>query len=111
MGKQEHLGRYPFHLHNVGAGGVNSYATRVSVHHSYQRCMVVHCTDGATISDSTCYDIVGFAWMLVRALALACMVTTAGGMHVPFDILDVQCCACQSQLHDMSVPSWPVRKA
>ncbi len=61
------MGRYPFHIHNVGSTGSNSYGIGMSVHHSFQRCMVVHCTDNTYIANNTCYNIVGFAWMLVSA--------------------------------------------
>lgn len=65
LGKFGTIGRYPFHLHNLADTGANSFATNVSVHSSFQRCYVVHCTDGATLRDNTCFDVVGFGFMLV----------------------------------------------
>lgn len=67
MGKRDQMGRYPYHLHNLGSYGINSYARNLSIHHTYQRCFVVHCTDHARVLDNVCFDIPGFSYMLVSS--------------------------------------------
>lgn len=70
MGKLDLMGRYPFHLHNLGDGGASSYATNCSAHTNFQRCFVLHCTNAATLRGNTCFNTTGFSYMLVIFMAL-----------------------------------------
>ncbi len=78
FGKRDLIGRYPVHFHNLGDGGRNSWVDNVAVHHSPQRCIVVHCTDNVMVSNNFCFDVAGFGVMLVSAVRIA-----AGGSSQP----------------------------
>jgi len=63
MGQAGRVGRYPFHWHF--AGNVNGqFIQKSSIHHSFQRCIVVHGTDEALVKDNTCFDFHGHGIML-----------------------------------------------
>ena len=61
LGRRGHLGRYPLHLHGAAEGAV---IAGVSIHDSYQRGVVLHCTNGAQVSDTVVAGVPGFAFML-----------------------------------------------
>jgi hypothetical protein len=61
LGRRGHLGRYPLHLHGAADGAVIS---GVSVHDSYQRGVVLHCTNNAQVRDTVVSGVYGFAFML-----------------------------------------------
>ncbi|MCP4420852.1 MAG: hypothetical protein GY805_29940, partial [Chloroflexi bacterium] len=69
VGQSGVLGRYPFHWHrlsynNAGAeiGGVEGqYIRNSAIHHSGSRCVTIHGTNGATVQNNICYDILGHA--------------------------------------------------
>lgn len=61
LGRRGHLGRYPLHLHGAAEGAI---VTGVSVHDSYQRGVVLHCTIGAQVTDTVVAGVYGFAFML-----------------------------------------------
>lgn len=61
LGRRGHLGRYPLHLHGAADGAI---IAGVTVHDSYQRGIVLHCTNNAQISDSVVASVYGFAFML-----------------------------------------------
>jgi hypothetical protein len=57
---KEHLGSYPFHLHMAGnLEGKDVLLDADSVDHSYNKCVTVHSTQNATISNMVCARIVG----------------------------------------------------
>ncbi|KAJ3128429.1 Fibrocystin-L [Nowakowskiella sp. JEL0407] len=64
MGQTNVMGRYPFHFHMLGAGGVNSYIRDSSFHQSFYRCVSVHGTNGTLVSNNVGYDIVGHCYYL-----------------------------------------------
>lgn len=64
LGRRGHLGRYPLHIHNLGDSGRNVQVSNVAVHSSFQRGIVVHCTDGVTLTNNTVAGSFGFAYML-----------------------------------------------
>jgi hypothetical protein len=64
MGRRGHLGRYPLHIHNMGDGGSNVHVANVAIHSSYQRGIVVHCTNGVTLINNTVAGTHGFGYML-----------------------------------------------
>jgi len=55
MGQSGILGRYPIHFHscgNIDSGTILKYN---SIHHSKQRCVVVHATNGLTIQENAAF--------------------------------------------------------
>jgi len=68
MGLAGIMGRYPIHFHvwgekafeNVG----NYFVNDSSIHHTYQRCIVVHDTNGLTISGNICFSNKGHQFFL-----------------------------------------------
>jgi hypothetical protein len=61
LGRRGHLGRYPLHMHGVGG---QAYVANVAIHDSYQRGIVLHCTNNANVLDSVVAGVYGFAYML-----------------------------------------------
>jgi hypothetical protein len=61
LGRRGQLGRYPLHLHGAADGAI---VQAVAVHDSYQRGIVLHCTNNAQISDTVVASVYGFAFML-----------------------------------------------
>ena len=52
------VGRYPVHLHKLPSG-TNVLMQDVSVHHSYNKCYVVHATGNANFYNNVCVRTVG----------------------------------------------------
>ena len=50
MGQTNENGRYPMHLHLLGAAGSASYVSDCSVHESFYRGIVVHGTNGTLVT-------------------------------------------------------------
>ena len=58
LGDEGQLGQYPFHWHR--AGNVSGqYIRNSSVHHTRQRCIVVHGALEARVLSNLCFDFVG----------------------------------------------------
>ena len=58
MGQENRLGRYPIHWHM--AGNVSGqYARGLSVEKSFNRCITIHGSDYAEVSNNLCYDHMG----------------------------------------------------
>jgi hypothetical protein len=55
MGQRKRLRRYPVHFHMDGSAS-GSYLKRSSIDHSFNRCVVVHGTNGLEVSGNVCYD-------------------------------------------------------
>jgi cell migration-inducing and hyaluronan-binding protein len=62
-GKLGVLGEYPFHWHLVGDAN-GQYIRNSSIHHSYQRCVTIHGTNYAEVSNNVCFDHVGHGYFL-----------------------------------------------
>lgn len=63
MGQRGHLARYPMHWHV--AGDVHGqYFRSSSVWRTFNRCVTVHGSDNATVSDNVCYDHTGHGYFL-----------------------------------------------
>ena len=58
MGQRKTLRRYPVHFHMDGAAP-DSYLRNSSIHHSYNRCVTVHGTNGLLIKNNVCFDHAG----------------------------------------------------
>jgi G8 domain len=63
MGQTNVLGRYPMHFHMLEACPT-CYFRDSSVHRSYYRCISIHGTHNATISENVAYDVIGFCYYL-----------------------------------------------
>jgi hypothetical protein len=63
VGQKNRLRRYPVHFHMDG-NAPGSYLKRSSIHHSFNRCVVIHGTDELTVSGNVCYDHVGHGFFL-----------------------------------------------
>ncbi|MDQ3987493.1 MAG: right-handed parallel beta-helix repeat-containing protein [Actinomycetota bacterium] len=63
MGQANMLRRYPVHFHMEGRAP-DSYLRRSSIHHSFNRCVVVHGTNELTIKGNVCFDHVGHGFFL-----------------------------------------------
>ena len=62
---KDKLGSYPIHFHI--AGTVNKGSVLIdsnSIHHSYNKCVVLHATNGVTISNNVCARAVGHLYFL-----------------------------------------------
>ena len=63
MGQTNKLGRYPLHFHLMGEdGGARSFMRDCAVHRSYYRCISIHGTSNATISQNVAYDVTGYCY-------------------------------------------------
>jgi G8 domain len=57
-GKLGVLGEYPFHWHLAG-DVPGQFLRNSSIHHSYQRCVTLHGTNYAEVSNNVCFDHLG----------------------------------------------------
>jgi len=64
MGQFEILGRYPIHFHSCGDIDEETILTHNSIHHSKQRCVVVHATNGLTISKNSAFFALDHCFMV-----------------------------------------------
>ncbi|MEO8451535.1 MAG: G8 domain-containing protein [Gemmatimonadota bacterium] len=63
MGQKLKLARYPMHWHMAGA--VNGqYFRNSSVWKTFNRCLTIHGTSNATVTNNVCYDNMGHAFFL-----------------------------------------------
>jgi cell surface hyaluronidase len=63
MGQGSLLARYPFHWHKAG-DVKGQYIRNSSVHASFNRCITVHRSNYAEVSDNVCYDFIGHGYFL-----------------------------------------------
>jgi hypothetical protein len=63
MGQAGIMMRYPFHWHYV-ANAPGQYIKNSSVHHSFQRCIVVHRTHQTLVENNVCYNFKGHGFFL-----------------------------------------------
>ncbi len=72
MGQAGRLARYPVHFHRMSQNDAlevlddldGQYVRNSAIHHSSQRCVVVHSTSGLTVENNVCYDISAHAIFL-----------------------------------------------
>jgi len=64
MGQTNVNGRYPMHLHLLGAVGASSYVSDCSVHESFYRGVVVHGTNGTVVTRNVAYDVIGHCYYM-----------------------------------------------
>ena len=63
MGQTNVLGRYPIHFHLLG-NCPDCYVTDSAFHRSYYRCVSIHGTNNATITENVAYDVTGYCYYL-----------------------------------------------
>ena len=61
---KDQLGSYPIHFHMVGDSTNLPVINSNSIHHSYNKCIVLHASNGITISNNVCARIVGHIFYL-----------------------------------------------
>ena len=66
MGQTNVIGRYPMHLHLLGAAGAASFVSDCSVHESFYRGIVVHGTNGTLVTRNVAYDVIGHCYCVCR---------------------------------------------
>jgi len=62
MGQKNALRRYPIHYHMLGQGGASSYLKNASIHHTFNRCVTVHGTNGLALTGNVCHDHLGHGY-------------------------------------------------
>ena len=60
-GKLGVLGEYPFHWHLAG-DVPGQFLRNSSIHHSYQRCVTIHGSHSAEVSNNVCFDHLGHGY-------------------------------------------------
>jgi hypothetical protein len=69
LGQATRIARYPVHWHLAAdVSGLNSYARNNAIWESYQRCVTIHGTWGASVEDNLCYYTHGHAFYLEDAI-------------------------------------------
>jgi len=63
VGQTNTIGRYPMHFHLLGTCA-DCYIRASSVHRSYYRCITIHGTNNATVTENVCYDVIGMGYYL-----------------------------------------------
>ncbi|NET35262.1 MAG: hypothetical protein F6K19_25080, partial [Cyanothece sp. SIO1E1] len=63
LGLSGELGRYPVHFHHTG-DAKGSYIKDSSIHHTFQRGLVVHQTDNVLIEGNAIYDTTGHSFYI-----------------------------------------------
>jgi cell surface hyaluronidase len=64
MGQSGKMGRYPMHWHLLGDTSTNQYLRYSSVHHSFNRCVTIHGSNGIKIQSNAMYDAPGHCFFL-----------------------------------------------
>jgi hypothetical protein len=64
MGQKAILRRYALHYHLLFDEGQKSYLKNTAIHHTFNRCVVVHGTNKLLLERNTCYDNIGHAYFL-----------------------------------------------
>ena len=63
MGQTNVLGRYPIHFHLLGSCP-DCYVKDSAFRRSYYRCVSIHGTSNATITENVAYDVTGYCYYL-----------------------------------------------
>ncbi len=64
MGQLGRVGRYPVHFHLMGDDGARSYFKSGSIHHTFQRGLVIHQSNAIQVADNVIFDTVGMQYFL-----------------------------------------------
>ena len=63
-GQASRLGRYPIHFHLCSTVPEGTLLKGLSIHHTFNRAITVHGTNGVTLHDNVAYDNLGHAYFL-----------------------------------------------
>jgi G8 domain len=63
MGQTNVLGRYPIHFHLLG-NCPSCYVSASSFYHSFYRCVAIHGTNQALVTENVAYDVTGYCYYL-----------------------------------------------
>jgi G8 domain len=63
MGQTNVLGRYPIHFHLLG-NCPSCYVRASSFYHSFYRCVAIHGTNQALVTENVAYDVTGYCYYL-----------------------------------------------
>ena len=63
LGRRGKLGGYPIHFHLAGDGS-GSFVTGSSIHHSLNRCVTIHGTNGVRVQSDVAFDTIGHCYFL-----------------------------------------------
>jgi len=63
VGQTNVLGRYPMHFHLLGDCD-DCYLRASSIHRSYYRCVSIHATNKATVTENVAFDVSGYCYYL-----------------------------------------------
>lgn len=63
VGQTNVMARYPMHFHLLG-DCEDCYLRASSIHRSYYRCVSLHATNKATVTENVAYDVSGFCYYL-----------------------------------------------
>lgn len=83
MGQAGMMARYPFHWHWVGDGS-GQYIVNSSVHHSFQRCIVIHRTNNVRVSNNVCFDFKGHGFFFEDGVEINNILTNNLGIKAKF---------------------------
>ena len=64
MGQRFKMGRYPVHWHMLGDASRGQFVVGSSVHHSFNRCVTVHGSNGVLVQDNVAFDAPGHCFFL-----------------------------------------------
>lgn len=64
MGQKGLLARYPIHWHMLGDAGEGQYIRNSSIHHAFNRAIVLHGSHHVEVADNLAYDHPGHGFML-----------------------------------------------
>lgn len=64
MGQRKILGRYPFHWHGLQNAGEGQYIKNSSIHHTYNRAVTIHATNGTLVDNNVAYHNLGHAFFM-----------------------------------------------
>ncbi|GAA4194871.1 hypothetical protein GCM10022219_18920 [Microbacterium oryzae] len=64
LGQKGLIGHYPIHFHVTGDGGADSQVADISMHHSLNRQITIHGTNGVRVSRTVSYLTFGHSFML-----------------------------------------------
>ncbi len=64
MGQTNFLGRYPLHFHLMGEAAGRATMRDCTVHKSFYRCVSIHGTSHAVVSQNVAYDVTGSCYYL-----------------------------------------------
>ena len=64
MGQRAKMGRYPIHWHLMGDDSRGQFLTGSSIHHSFNRCVTVHGSNGVFVQNNVAFDAPGHCYFL-----------------------------------------------